>query len=40
MVVAKQLLNGYDPLHMAALGVNGVVVQTEHLSPFIEELGC
>jgi hypothetical protein len=29
----------YDPLHIGALGVNGVVVQTEHLSHFIEEFG-
>jgi hypothetical protein len=27
-----------DPLRIGALGVNGVVVQTEHLSHFIEEL--
>ena len=29
----------YDPLHIGSLGVNGVVVQTEHLSHFIEEFG-
>ncbi len=28
----------YDPIHIGALGVNGVVVQTEDLSGFIEEL--
>jgi hypothetical protein len=27
----------YDPLHIGSFGVNGVVVQTEHLSHFIEE---
>jgi hypothetical protein len=27
----------YDPLHIGALGVNGVVVETEHLADFIEE---
>ena len=29
----------YDPLHRGSLSVNGVVVQTEHLSHFIEEFG-
>ena len=29
----------YDPLHIGALGVNGVVVETEHLADFIEEFG-
>jgi hypothetical protein len=27
----------YDPLHIGALGVYGVVVKTEHLADFIEE---
>jgi hypothetical protein len=27
----------YDPIHIGVLGVNGVVVETEHLSDFIEE---
>ena len=27
----------YDLLHIGALGVNGVVVKTEHLADFIEE---
>ncbi len=27
----------YDPLHIGALGVHGVVVATEHLADFIEE---
>jgi hypothetical protein len=29
----------YDPLHRGRLSVHGVVVQTEHLSHFIEEFG-
>jgi hypothetical protein len=29
----------YDPLHIGSLGVNGVVVETEYLSDFIEEFG-
>ena len=29
----------YDPIHIGALGVHGVVVETEHLADFIEELG-
>ena len=29
----------YDPLHRGALGVDGVVVQTEHLSHVIEAFG-
>jgi hypothetical protein len=29
----------YNPLHIGALGVNGVVVETEYLSHFIEEFG-
>jgi hypothetical protein len=27
----------HDPLHIGSLGVNGVVVQTEHLSNLIEK---
>jgi hypothetical protein len=29
----------YDPIHIGALGVHGVVVETEHLADFIEEFG-
>jgi hypothetical protein len=29
----------YDPLHRGSLSMNGVVVQTEHLSHFIKEFG-
>jgi hypothetical protein len=29
----------YDPLHIGVLGVNGGVVQTEHLSHVIEACG-
>ena len=29
----------HDPVHVRSLGVNGVVVQTEHLSDLIEEFG-
>jgi hypothetical protein len=29
----------YDPLHRGALGVHGVVVETEHLADVIEEFG-
>jgi hypothetical protein len=29
----------YDPLHIGALSVYGVVVETEHLVDFIEEFG-
>jgi hypothetical protein len=29
----------YEPLHRGALGVHGVVVQTEHLVHVIEEFG-
>jgi len=28
-----------DPFHIRALGVNGVVVETEHLADIIEEFG-
>jgi hypothetical protein len=28
-----------DPFHIGALGVNGVVVETQHPSDFIEEFG-
>jgi hypothetical protein len=28
-----------DPLHIGALGVNGVVVETKHPSDFVEEFG-
>jgi hypothetical protein len=27
----------YDPIHIGSLGVNGVVVETEHLADFIAE---
>jgi hypothetical protein len=28
----------HDPLHIGALGVNGILVETEHIADFIEEL--
>ena len=28
----------YDPIHIGSLGVNGIVVETEHLSDLVEEL--
>ena len=29
----------YDPLHIGSLGVNGVVVETEHVADFTRNFG-
>lgn len=36
-VHAVETDESYDPLPIGSLGVNGVVVETEHLADFIEE---